>query len=80
MRSNGTLDHHFINDAILLGLKAIHIKIAIRIRLNPLDGLMGVPHQNLIQLTSKPKDLPGLDVHIRCLPLETAHGLVNEDS
>jgi hypothetical protein len=41
---------------------------------------MGVFDKNLIQLFSKPEDLPRLNVHIRGLSLKTSDRLVDEDS
>ncbi len=79
MRSDGTLDDHLINNTVFLRLLAGHIKISIRIRLDPLQRLRSVFDHNPIQLFSEPQDLPGLNIHIRGLALKASDGLVDEN-
>ena len=79
MNSDGTLDDHLIDNTVFLRLLTSHIKISIRIRLDPLQRLRRVSDHDPIQLFSKPQDLPRLDVHIRGLSLKASYGLMDEN-
>src|SRR4029079_7908503 len=79
-RSAQLLDQDVVDQAVLLGLDRAHEVVALGIRLDALDRLAGVLHQQLVQLVARPEDLLGVDVDVRGLPREATERLVDQDA
>ncbi len=69
-----------IDNPVFPGFLAIHKIVSIGVLLYPIHILARVQFQNFVQGVLHSKDLPGLDLDIGSLPLESTHGLMDEDS
>jgi len=76
----GPAGYDFVDHPVFFGLVTRHVEITIGVPLNLIRLSSGVLHQNAIQFFAQSEDFPGLDVHIGCLTLEAAHGLVEHDT
>src|SRR5690606_13063988 len=72
----GSLPQHAVDDAVLQGLLRRHVEVAIRIPLDPLQGLPGVLGQDLVEGVLDAQDFPRLDLDLAGLPPGSAQRLV----
>src|SRR5512135_167612 len=75
----GPLLDYRVDEPVLRRLLTGHIVIAIGVTLDPVDRLIRVLRQDLIELMLQTKDFPRLDFHIRCLAREPTHRLMDQD-
>jgi hypothetical protein len=71
--------HDLVDDAVRLRLLRGEDEIAVRVLRDPLQGLSGVPGQDVVHERPLAQDLAGVDVDVRGLPAQLAVGLVKED-
>src|SRR5450432_3198487 len=74
------LHEHLVDEAVLLGLAGAHEVVALGVRLDALDGLTRVPHEQVVELVARAQDFLGVDVDVRRLAREAAQRLVDEDT
>ncbi len=65
---------------VIFRRSSLAVLIPLGVGLDLLKGLVGVFDKNSVELFPDAQDLPRLNVNIRGLPLETSHGLVDQDS
>src|SRR5947209_11239406 len=78
----GVLPGHqnLVHDAVLYRVLGSHEKVALGVALDHLDLLLAVLGEDLVQPLAQVQDLLGVDCHVRGLPLEAAHRLVDHDA
>lgn len=69
-----------VNDAVGHGLGRAHEIIPFRVVFDLLDAFPGVVGEDEVKLLPQADNFPGVDVNVRGLALEAAHGLVDEDA
>src|SRR5690606_291407 len=72
-----SLPQHAVENAVLQGLLCGHVEVAVGIPLDPLDGLSGVPGQDVVEGVLDPEDLPRLDLDLRGLTPGPSQRLVD---
>src|SRR3954454_22707417 len=78
-RVPSVLRDHTVDDAVLLGLLRGHEVVALRVLLDLLDALPGVPRDDLVQAAAQVDDLARMDLDVGRLALEAGGHLVDED-
>src|SRR5512136_1242123 len=75
----GPLLDHRVDEPVLARLFTGHVVVAVGVFLDPVDRLIRVPGEDLVELMFEAQHLPGLDFHVRRLAREPAHRLVDQD-
>src|SRR5260221_8523332 len=75
-----TTRQYLVHDSVLYRFLGTHEKVAVRVALDDFQSLARVLHQDLVQPAAQEKDFLGVDLDVRCLALEAAHGLVDHDA
>src|SRR5918994_4442036 len=70
---------HLVDHAVRAGLLGTEDEIALRVRVDPLDGLPRVLGQDLLDATTLPGDLGRVDLDVGRLSLDPAVGLMEQD-
>src|SRR5512141_2343098 len=71
---------HVVHDAVLLRLVRFHDEVAIGVGDDPLERLLRVAGQDLVEPVLDPQDLLRLDGDVGGLALGSAPGLVDQDA
>src|SRR3990172_9667274 len=71
---------HFVDQAVLFGLRRIHPKVAVGVALDPFHRLAGMFCQNIIHEKAHFEKFAGLNVYVRRGALGPAPRLVDHDA
>src|ERR1039458_8898864 len=64
----------FVDDAVFLGLLRVHDEVPLDVALDAVQGLAGVPGDEVVGNLADAKNLAGMNVDVRGLAAEAAHG------
>src|SRR6267143_1390815 len=73
------LGHHFVDQAVLLGLTRAHEVVAISVLFDAIERLAGVLLHDLVELCLEAEDFLGVQLDVARLSPEAAGGLVDHD-